>query len=292
MANGSAPLWEKGQPFGPAGSTAILESADYALDRFRALGRSMPENNRLARARAHVQLAHDRAATPPEGQLLAEATRTIFELYLISRAFGTSTDPRFLNSLEIALGGPDLPGDEDDASSMPRNIQFELYIGAWFVAGGKRIALAEPDLQLEYDGRPIGIAAKRVRSRSKIMRRVSRASRQILAHGSEGIIALNVDHLLDELPSAKGEAERGRHFDASFPEFARVMTSLATRPHVRGLLVVGHQARWVTDADPPTVDVGAFTKFHLITNESAEQAIGDQFLASLKQEQTVRLGHL
>jgi hypothetical protein len=295
MSDRPAPVWERALPFGPTGSSAIVESADYAIQRLRALGVTFPDSSRLVRARAYVQAAQDDIASAPSGEVLAEATRTIFEFYLICRAFGApraDTDPRLLESLAVALGGPDLPGDEDDATSLARNIQFELYVGAWLTAGGVRVALAEPDLQVEYDGRLLGVAAKRVRSRSRIMRRIAEASRQILMHGTEGFIAMNVDHLLDELPLVQDEAERGRYFDRSFPEFGKVMKSFLRRPHVRGLLVVGHQARWITEGKAPRVDVGAFTKFHLITDTDEERRKGDRFLEDLKNTQAARLASI
>lgn len=106
------------------------------------------ESSRLGRAIGYVRAAHDRGADQATASVLAEATRTIFETHWIARALGSGGRPGrgLANSLARMLGGPDLPDDEDENSSRPRNTQFELFVGAWLVAGGVLVRHGEPDL--------------------------------------------------------------------------------------------------------------------------------------------------
>lgn len=197
--------WFTGPSAGLAGATGVLRAADYAIRRLQEVGIRLTPNSRLARARARVASAKGGRAGETADPLLAEATRTVYELYFITRAMGGTGTPSedLLERWEHILGGPDLPGDETDSSSKARNTQFELFVGAWLSAGGVPVRWEEPDLRMLYYGQELGVVVKRVRSRAKFVRRACDGADQIEEHTAVGVVAINVDHLLDELPQSQ-----------------------------------------------------------------------------------------
>lgn len=290
-ADGQAPRWRRGPATGPAGTTAILDAADYGVARLRAMSIPFPESGRLGRAIAYVRAAHERGANQASDSILAEATRTIFETYWITRALGGGGRPDrdLTNSLARMLGGPDLPDDEDENSSRPRNTQFELFVGAWLAAGGVPVRHAEPDLVAVILNEGLGVAVKRIRSRSKIIRRMKEAAVQIEQRTKVGIVVVNVDALLDELPGTPDPEELGRQFDEAFPEYQQGVETLIDRPGIRGLMALGTRVGWARGVSPPRLDLGMFCKYRAFTDSAAEARAVDEFWEQFDRAQTDRL---
>lgn len=245
--------WFTGPSAGLAGATGVLRAADYATQRLRELGIRLPPNSRLDRARARVASAKDGSAGEIADPLLAEATRTVYELYFITRAMGGkgTPDKDLLERWGHILGGPDLPGDETDSSAKARNTQFELFVGAWLTAGGVPVRLEEPDLRMLYYGQELGIAVKRVRSRAKFVGRACDGAEQIEEHTEAGVVAINVDHLLDGLPQSQDSFTLGRHFDDCVPEYDLALDRLRSRNAVKAFAAMGTQVAWNGGPDKP-----------------------------------------
>ena len=233
----------------PAVATAdsVLQAADYAARRFREIGVKLHPQSRLSEARAVVERFARDPRTVPDLSLLGEATRCIFEFYFIARACGNEqgvSEPRLTSSLEWALSGALDLRDETHKNSRPRNTQFELFVGAWLTAGGANPRLEEPDLRVSIDTETLGIAAKRVRSRSKVVKRAKEGAEQILRNGQHGIVVLNVDALVEDIDPSEDADAAGEAFNLAVPEFAEAQDQLKDMPHVRGLWVMGTVVRW------------------------------------------------
>ena len=264
------------------------------MKRFEEMRVPIPEPSRLHDARALVD-SYDRAvAATPDPALLAEATRTIHEFYWIARACGPATgtaEERLRVSLARALSGPLDRRKEDEASVRARNTQFELFVGAWLTAGGVEPRLGEPDLLLRIGTYRLGVAAKRVRSRRKLVQRAKEAAEQVRIRSGQGIVALNVDSLLDEL-TLGGDAEAaGAEFNRSVPELNQVHEALFALPHVCGLLVLGTVVQWLTPGEEgrPSLHMYGFHRMHFFPNSDDEKSVYDEFLSSFRKVQGERL---
>ena len=100
--------------------------------------------------------------------------------------------------LKTVLSGPLVPSD-DHAASPARDHQFELFLAALSEAAGYQVDFVEPDLRLRGPGQPpFVVAAKRLKSRSKLRANVRKASKQIAGAQQQGIIALDITRLLQE----------------------------------------------------------------------------------------------
>jgi hypothetical protein len=91
-----------------------------------------------------------------------------------------------------ALGGNASGGAEKDFTPA-RDAQFELLVAAMLRRSGFLIRLAEPDIHVELtNGSCIGIAAKRVKSLSKLASRISEGSKQIAKSQLHGLLAVHL----------------------------------------------------------------------------------------------------
>lgn len=283
--------WTEGLAVGPAGSTSILAACDYAFDRLTHYGISVPPGSRFALARAAVQAAHDGPDRLPPADVLSEATRGIFELYWIMRSLGGRNKrlPQALKSdlLEI-LTGPQLPRDETSQNSRPRNLQFQLFVGAWLSAGGIKVVAAEPDLIIEYFGVPAGVAAKRVFSRRKFIANVKKAVRQIEASKMPGLVAVNVDRLIDTLTLSPSDDVTAQ-FDSQVTELARAHELVVDNESVIGMLVIGMHVTWEPVRERPRVTMSHLCHWRMIPRGGTNAQDIDDFFARFQQRQGARM---
>lgn len=274
------PEWQQGPFAGPAGSGSIIESADYAIARFRALRIPFPGDCRLLRARNHVLAVHEQRTDQPPDDVLAEATRTIFESYYIARALSLADGrppDQIVDALARMLGGPDIPGDESDNTSRPRNTQFELFFGAWLVSGGVDVAFGEPDLIAHAMDQQLGIAAKRVRSRRQITRRFREAADQIRKRTGTGVVAVNVDHLLEAGDAPTDAKGLGEMFDRSVPEYDECMVIAQQDPAVKAFAAVGTRMAWDRSGKHPRLHIGLLFKWRYIPDDDADEQRHQEF---------------
>lgn len=284
--------WKTAPGPGRTDPTALVRCATYALNRFRELGIPFPTPNRLERAMAVVDDLRTPSIAEPDPARLRDAIRTIYDCYYIARACGGDAgrvEPELRDRLGQLMAGPDLVIEEDENSSRARNTQFELLLGAWFTCGGTPVRLAEPDVRVVIGAEELGVAAKRIRSRKQIRKRVRKAVDQILKSPGRGFPALCVDGLLDDLDQLGDPEELGCQFDRSFPEFEAEITRLETEPRIYGLLVMGTRAGWVAGTSPRRLDIGNFVKFRALVRTAAEQAVHDAFWAEFWKSHETRM---
>lgn len=267
------------QLFEPIPTGQLLACIDWAVLRLRELRLAPPPQSRFLRARDLIQgLGADpealRKATRSR-RLLMEAHRTGFELYAIAR----SLNPRLRapdvlrRKLAIAHGGADDPAKDTEASARARDYQFELWVAAWLAAGGKPVRLMEPDLQVAQWFQWRGVAAKRVRSRRKILARVKEAAAQIKKHTPTGFVALALDNYsVPRSIRSRSELGAGSAFFASYPEIDVAVDYLENHaPWVKALICFGHFARWLPDRGRPSLQRSNLTQIYQLPADQAEE---------------------
>lgn len=277
-----------------AGAAEVLRAADYALNRLSALGIVIPSGCRLLRARRVVEHFGKDVLNADRG-VLAEATRTIWDFYIIARACGGSgvAGRRLRESLVHALSGPLSLGDETCRNSRARNAQFEMYVGAWLTAGGAHIQQAEPDWQVMIGKQAYGVAVKRVRSRPKILARVREGARQLLAL-KQGFVVLNVDPHLEALELSRDPVDAGAAFVAALPEMDAAYSYLQTREHVRGLVILGTIVRSQQQSaeQAPLISMQSFARVRLMPDDEPEAVLLSSFWQGLSTMQKHRFSRV
>lgn len=264
--------------FGPSG---LIDAAAWTMTRFTDLGVSLPPGNRLQSAKTLVTRVNDGRflLDPNDDQLLYEVTEaqwTIMEQYVIARATGLASSGLSLEhraKLEMMLSGATTT--DADANPLARNTQFELYVGATLAMGGARVSIEEPDLALDFLGRRVGIAAKRVRSLPQLGRRVDDAVDQIRRSGRPGFVAVNVDVLVKNT----GAPSAVIRLDERLEALAAMDAKLRPVPEVLGSMVFGHDTCWKFGGERPQVEVGHFVRFRMTPAGEAEGPKALEFLA-------------
>jgi hypothetical protein len=249
-----------GISFGP---TSLIAAADWTRARLSTFGVPFPPGNRLQRAQSLLKNLQARrpvlAADSALVDQVTEAQWTIVELYIATRGLGSAQ--RELSDVERAkceemLSGAEMP--EADRNPLARNTQFEMYLAALFKMGDVRVMLAEPDLLIDYQGTPCGVAAKRVRSFRQAPKCAREAADQLRASGRPGFVAVNVDVLLklgQDLPGPEATlAERLAVLDA-------IEATMAEREDVLGTITLGRDAIWDFSGEKPGVSVSHSLRF-------------------------------
>lgn len=174
----------------------LAQKLEYILDRFKILDLSVKASSRLYHHQKQVAKYLHTGHDPKFDQLqhLGEATREIRELYIILE------DDEFVNliptyKLRALLDGTMISSRDRD--TLGRDIQYELLIGRLFHKSGLQVQLREPDTRCKYGRVEFSIAAKRLRSRRQLRKRVRDASKQIEGQGLLGIIALSLEQVLN-----------------------------------------------------------------------------------------------
>lgn len=83
-----------------------------------------------------------------------------------------------------------------DKRVLHRSLHFELYLASRAMAAGLKPQRQEPDLLINHNGWRLGIAAKRLNSRSKIADRLADGARQIAGTKHQGIIAVDLSKVV------------------------------------------------------------------------------------------------
>jgi hypothetical protein len=96
---------------------------------------------------------------------------------------------------ELVRGHPDPASDSPNTRA--RNKEFEWYIAALFRRAGLPVAIAEPDVLIEYRGKVRAIAAKRVSSRTKLKSNIKSATDQIDRAGYPGYVFLELTRYIN-----------------------------------------------------------------------------------------------
>lgn len=291
------PLWTSGSPI-PVNPSASIAGADWAIDRYRELGIRQSPGNRLQEARG--LLARFAGTNAPldsaDEELLhriIESTQTCFEHYLIARSTGTSSGklpPELVRKLEESLTGAEVADEE--VNSPGRDTQFELFVRAFLVEGGVSVWIAEPDLRFQYNGREVGLAAKRVKRPRKLRRRFKDAVDQIEGTGHGGFVAVNADLLVRDLGSEASADELGARFQERLKALNRIDEEFASHSLVMGRLVFGTDAIWHVGRDRPTLELRSFRQYYVYAKGNEEAEAADRFFPAVMARIHQHMQHL
>ena len=281
------PPWTCGSPI-PVNPSASVAGADWAIDRYRQLGIRHSPGNRLQQARELLaQFAGTNAPLDSTDEELlhriTESTQTCFEHYLIARSTGTCSGklpPEMVRKLEESLTGAEVADEE--VNSPGRDIQFELFVRAFLVMGSVSVWIAEPDLRFQYNGREVGLAAKRVKRPHKLRRRFKDAVDQIERTRHGGFVAVNADLLVRELGSEANAAELGTRFQERLDALKRIDEEFGSRALVMGRLVFGTEAIWHLEKGKPKLELRSFRQYYVYAKSDEEAKAADRFFPPLR----------
>lgn len=244
---------------GPTNRVAGVAALDYAFERFKEIGIPVPDTSRLLAARRLL----DKPDSDPRDvnksiklrQALAEAHRIATDFYDIARAINPRGGPPpslLRKDLPRAYYGRLDPGATDTKSVMARNLQFQLWLAAWYTAGDKPIRYEEPDLKVAYAFRWQGVAAKRVQTPSKILTRMQEAAGQVRRRIGQGFIAMAFDNYSPALAKRLARIRNPLRFYDRLPELDEALEWCRTdAPWIRAVLLFGILVRWRLKPAPP-----------------------------------------
>lgn len=234
--------WWQSQDQGRVGSTGLLLLAEATLQAFRARNVPLAPGNRLQVAADMIRDSHElrRPLTrddPVTAALVADAIRDVWDFYLIARTLPVVRDADLDGKLKVMLR-------EADMSSAPRDLQFEGLVAAAFAMADIPTRPAEPDLRIELDGREWGVAVKRVQSANQLAKRTTQARKQIEAQGLKGLIVVNVDAFLREVPVRGVAVEVGVKVNEAVARLHRLLPDLARQRSLLGVVAMGRIVGW------------------------------------------------
>jgi len=125
----------------------------------------------------------------------AHGVRDVFELSFICDKLIETQRDSLGDVLPELLSGAERP-DLDGTNTKARNLQFQYFVAAKLAHSGMPVSAAEPDLLFVPAEVEVAVAAKRVTSEQKVIRRVREAAKQIASHGMRGFVAVCLDYLV------------------------------------------------------------------------------------------------
>lgn len=198
------------------------------------------------------------------------------EFWMISRALNwqASLPKQLARTLRLSYLGDLDPAQPTTKADKARDAQFEIWLGSWFAMAGRPVQALEPDLRVSFWFEWYGVAAKRVRSRSKIVERVKYAAGQVQKHTKQGFVAISLDNYAGRRGRAAFGVKAGDSFFAAFPELSEAEEWLAnSAPWVKGLLVYGHLASWRPRGKRlPLLEMSNLTKVTFLNMDATEEA--------------------
>lgn len=277
------------------GASGIIDAALWIRNRLSDFNVPQPAGNRLMKACTLLQDANQRKILlrPDDEKTLYEVTEaqwTVLEHYVVAHALGAkdrTLPPILLDKLETMLSGADT--EEDDKNPLARNTQFELYVGATLVMGGVQTWLYEPDLQIDYLGSKIGVAAKRVRSARQLIKRAKDAAIQIRKSGLPGIVAMNVDVLLRKT----GMGDLGtEQLDERLAALKMVDNLLSKYEEVLASLVFARDAVWQFSGEKPSIELAIWYRFVTYPRSQKQREFGEEFWRRVRERIDERMANI
>ena len=242
------------------------DAAEYVMTVVRSLEFDVSESSRLARMRDLFRRTRVVKETDPDFELACEALR---DITLLEFAFDQLSEaiPRESLQNKVQLLVKDAPLPQDDcADTLGRNTQSELYVAAICNAAGLRPSLDEPDVVVETNGVPYGLAVKRLKSLRQLNKRFPQAVDQIERSGMPGFVVLDVVLALNpknrKLWFVKSDDEFFRthalHFQRLGKRWLDPFVSWRRGREVRGVIILDHVVRKLEDGG---WGLGSFTLF-------------------------------
>ncbi|MEQ8199790.1 MAG: hypothetical protein ABRQ24_00040 [Syntrophomonadaceae bacterium] len=176
---------------------AILSEFQLIKLRLDAAGVELPPSCRFSlfeREIHNVIIVRDKNLPPSDVNwpVLIEGFRDTAELKVITSS--TQVLTAGIPILRQIFSGTRLPSE--DANSIARDKQFELYLASVLERTGFGVALEEPDIRFTYNSEVYSLAAKRIRSPQQIRKRYREAIRQIKRYPHPGFIGISLDPLV------------------------------------------------------------------------------------------------
>ena len=101
-----------------------------------------------------------------------------------------------------AIGGH-ASATSESGSTPARDAQVELYVAGLGRRAGYGVSFAEPDVVLERAGKALAIAVKRVKTAGALPRRLHAGSSQLRRAGRQGVVAIQLGFLANDLIHAR-----------------------------------------------------------------------------------------
>lgn len=184
---------------------------------------------------------------------------------------------------------------DDRSQSHARDIEFELLQAADLLLGDVAVVDGEPDLRIKYCDKWVGVAVKRVRSRSprQIRKHVKKAEAQILKSGLRGWIAFNLDTRFEEVRPNDPEEEFAARASEIFETAQDTMETDTDGRNVIGLMLHGYATAWSQpDADDiPRLKSAEFERWTLYARDETTEdfRLAKGFFDACKRKRDQRL---
>lgn len=227
-----------------------------------------------------------KAMWPQAANALYEAN----EYVTIHRSFADGRHDAFVSArLEALAGGPLSYADENRSSgNRPRNLMFELLVGARLVDSGLGLVpSARTDVETSIEGLRLVIECKRPQTEAKVERRTKDARDQLLAKMAEGagdsalgIVALDItkltnpEHdLLVRVPADAGTEALATYLIGFFHERSKFFSQIASQHVVALLLRISILAHFTGERSPTYCQQWTLVQLHS-AGQRARWAIG------------------
>lgn len=258
------------------------------LAMFAKRGIQIEPGNRLERAIRLTETANsdyeagrfiESENTEPNRRLL-EAFRTLWDALVVMHTVvdRPQASGALSNDLLAAfLSGADLP--LEDANPYARNTQFEAYVGATLVLSGLSVTRAQPDFRMQFHGREVGVAVKRLTSTkpAKVYDRLREATHQLRDASLNGFAALNLDPWVTDLGDDPDPTAVGALFNQQLEDAHEQLDKASERPHLLGVIIIAHWSRFVFGAQRPELDWRAPTQIITFTETEFDVARMQEF---------------
>lgn len=277
--------------FDVASTFDFVGAIQHAIGLLGAAGATPPGRSRLHQVLKVLRQAGTQRALRRPGararRLVGEAHRTAVEFWMVSNALNPRVPlPRRLHAkLQRSYGGALDPMDRSQSSQHARDAQFELWLAAWFAMGGRVVVSAEPDLRLPVWFEWRGVAAKRVMSPGKLLRRVKEAAEQARGHTRTAFVAVSLDSYAHQRGRAAPGVPAGKRFFSSYTQLAPTEEWLRdSAPHIKILFLFGWLASWKRRAQRPRLQMSTLARATVFPSNDKERAVLANFLDELRHE--------
>ena len=229
------------------------ETAEFVIESLNSLGLEPNPSSRLMKM--YKVVTGPNTVIPyghPDFEIAVEARRDMPVLaFILEQSHAKRHDSGLISKLSRVCYDSVLP-QTDRQNSPGRDTQFELFVAAICQAEGLcPVGYEEPDIFCTMDGIRVGFAAKRVKSKSKIDKRIAEASKQIRKSGHPGFVALDTSIALNRANRWIGKAmsadkfgrKYGEAMNESLSEHENVFDRLKAQEGVVGCIFHDQQIR-------------------------------------------------
>jgi hypothetical protein len=241
------------------------------------------DGTRLAhyhRAIRDLTVASDRADPAELKAMWPQVANALYEANeyaTIHRSFADGRHDAFVSArLEALAGGPLFYADENSSSgNRPRNLMFELLVGARLVDSGLGLVASDrSDVESSIEQMRLVIECKRPQTEAKVERRAKDARDQLLAKLPDGAIALGIValdltkltnpkfDLLVRMPAEAGTEALANYLIAFFHRRSELFARIASQYVVALLLRISILAHLTGEPSPTYCQQWTLVQLH------------------------------